>query len=81
MMGLGVKVSEFRNSQTKERKKKCPTMFPLQTNYMLTFQIVGEAEALCAQLTAEGLADAVVSPDGDALCFGAKCASVLSVSS
>jgi hypothetical protein len=51
-MALGVKFSEFRNSQTNRKKRKCPSMFPLQTDYMLTFQNVGEAEALCAQLTA-----------------------------
>eukprot|EP00736_Rhodelphis_marinus_P012244 Rmarinus@m.2936 len=33
----------------------------------------GEAEATCAWLTREGLADAVVSPDADSFLFGATC--------
>jgi flap endonuclease GEN len=32
----------------------------------------GEAEALCAQLNAEGLVDAVISEDSDAICYGAQ---------
>lgn len=33
----------------------------------------GEAEALCAQLDAEGHVDACITSDSDALLFGAKC--------
>jgi flap endonuclease GEN len=32
----------------------------------------GEAEALCAQLNAEGLVDACITADSDAFLFGAK---------
>lgn len=32
----------------------------------------GEAEALCAQLNADGVVDAVISDDSDAFCYGAK---------
>lgn len=33
----------------------------------------GEAEALCAQLDAEGHVDACITSDSDAFLFGAKC--------
>lgn len=33
----------------------------------------GEAEALCAQLNAEGHVDACITADSDAFLFGAKC--------
>ena len=35
-------------------------------------QALGEAEALCAALSAAGRVDAVVSEDSDAFCFGAR---------
>jgi len=49
---------------------RCLEMFRLMG--LPTLVAPGEAEALCAQLTDERLADFVVTPDGDALCFGAR---------
>ena len=53
------------------KSRLCLEMFRLMG--MPALEASGEAEALCAQLTDADLADAVVSPDGDALCFGATC--------
>ena len=58
-----------RNASFIHKSRLCLEMFRLMG--MPALEATGEAEALCAQLTSADLADAVVSPDGDALCFGA----------
>jgi hypothetical protein len=60
-----------RNAAFIHKSRLCIEMFHLMG--MPALEAPGEAEALCAQLTRADLADAVVSPDGDALCFGATC--------
>ena len=58
-----------RSAQFIHKCERCLELFRLMG--MPGLVAPGEAEALCAQLTLMSLADAVVSPDGDALCFGA----------
>ena len=60
-----------RSAQFIRKCERCLELFRLMG--MPGLVAPGEAEALCAQLTVMSLADAVVSPDGDALCFGATC--------
>lgn len=59
-----------RNGPFIQKCNLCLEMFRLMG--LPTLIAPGEAEALCAQLTEDDLADAVVTPDGDALCFGAR---------
>ncbi|KAL2635328.1 hypothetical protein R1flu_006807 [Riccia fluitans] len=60
-----------RNGMFEENVEECVTLLDLLGMPVLRAQ--GEAESLCAALNREGLVDACVSPDSDALVHGAKC--------
>lgn len=64
-------VSAERNKTFLKCVQECVEL--LELFGMPVLKANGEAEALCAQLNAEGLVDACITADSDAFLFGAKC--------